>query len=703
MKIKRVLASLFLAMGICGFLFSNMLAAKQESGFEVLFDQAPIQESYEHFPQVHIKVDSNEQIEDLRVLLVCKEEETLLKGQWKINEEEAYWTWNTVLAKEGSAMTLQIWRADTMLYESEAFSIHLSAPSVQFSIDGQPLREEMQVYDHAIELQVHFSTQMNIEKTNFYHQNEKVELQWNENRDQARLPLSKQGEYRLQYELESSEGATDKGEMTTTLLLDFDKPQIQVLANGKTLHSYDCFDQEVVLRFEVMEQNLDVENSKITVNDQPLSVSWKKEKDKYVSEIAWQDGAYKLSYSIVDFAKHQTSGEYHDILLDTQKPQVQLKAFSKPIDQRLQVEIQMEDSNFNREKSYLMIEHNGALRKLYPDWKQSGSKYSYMFEAEQEGDYRITAYAQDDMAHQSRDTLSLRVDRTPPKLALYYQNKPLTQILRSNHTLHLQPHIEEENLQSAQLYIRKNNQTPQKLDMQTVELKAEKNQNNDYELILYAKDKAGNYSEQHFAIAIHTAMPDIVIVKDAFQQGALSTWTPKILYEGENYRVIHVALYRNHKRVDYRWREPICLPGNYQLELVVEDMFHNQRRLKKPFAFTLVPHDEQVELAIGESYTIPQMGLSDVVVRVNGVKVSNPRSYRLQPKKEGIYHIEIEGIDKAGKKVHKQVEVQAKKQTAKQEKYHGVWWLSMLIAAILLIFGVGYVILRKNRSILPRG
>ena len=97
------------------------------------------------------------------------------------------------------------------------------------------------------------------------------------------------------------------------------------------------------------------------------------------------------------------------------------------------------------------------------------------------------------------------------------------------------------------------------------------------------------------------------------------------------------------------------------------------------------------------------MGLSDVVVRVNGVKVSNPRSYRLQPKKEGIYHIEIEGIDKTGKKVHKQVEIQAKSQAAKQEKHQNFWWLSMLAAGILLILGVGYVIRRKNRSILPRG
>ena len=702
MKIKRVLVSLFLAMGICSFLFSNMLAAKQEDSFEVLLDQAPIQESYEQFPQVHIQVDSGTQVEDLRILLVCGEEESLLEGQWKTNEEDS-WSWDTMIAKEGSFMRLQIWRADTMLYESEAFSIHLPTPKVQFSVDGQPLREEMQVYDHAIELQVHFPTQMNIEKTNFYHQNEKVELLWNENKDQARISLSKQGMYCLQYELESSQGVTAKGEMSTTLLLDFDKPQVQVFANGKALHTADRFDQEVVLRFEVMEQNLDVENSKIMINDQPISVQWTKEKDKYVSEIAWQDGTYKLSYTIVDLAKHQAAADYHDILLDTQKPKVQLKAFSKPIDQKLQVEIQMEDCNLNRKESYLMIEHNGVLRKLYPDWQQRDNRYFYMLEAEQEGDYQITAYAQDELAHQSSDTLSLHVDRTPPKLMLYYQNKPLKQILRSNHTLHLQPHIEDEHLRFAQLYIRKNNQIPQKLGMQTIELKAEKNQNNDYELILFAEDEAGNYSEQHFAIAIHTAMPDIVIVKDAFQQGALSTWTPEILYEGENYRVIHAALYRNHKRVDYHWREPICLPGSYQLELVVEDMFHNQRRLQKPFAFTLVSADDQVELAIGDSYTIPYMELSDMVVRVNGVKVSNPRSYRFQPKKEGTYHIEIEGINKEGKKVHKQVEIQAKSQAAKQEKYQGVWWWSILIVGMLLILGVGYVIRRKNRSILPRG
>ena len=67
MKIKRVLVSLFLAMGICSFLFSNMLAAKQEDSFEVLLDQAPIQESYEQFPQVHIQVDSSTQVEDLRI------------------------------------------------------------------------------------------------------------------------------------------------------------------------------------------------------------------------------------------------------------------------------------------------------------------------------------------------------------------------------------------------------------------------------------------------------------------------------------------------------------------------------------------------------------------------------------------------------------------------------------------------------------
>ena len=102
-----------------------------------------------------------------------------------------------------------------------------------------------------------------------------------------------------------------------------------------------------------------------------------RDRDEYVSEIAWQDGTYELSYTVVDFAKHQAAADYHDILLDTQKPKVQLKAFSKPIDQKLQVEIQMEDCNLNRKESYLMIEHNGVLRKLYPDWQQRDNRYFY--------------------------------------------------------------------------------------------------------------------------------------------------------------------------------------------------------------------------------------------------------------------------------------------------------------------------------------
>lgn len=664
---------------------------------QFLVDGEEIKERYNKAVVLQIEIAKERYHEGIEVVLFqgTSEEGKIQKELVWTLEKDSYVT-ECNINLEGEAYYVQVRDSlveDLILATSTTFSIDTTKPVLQLLLEDEDITihkgdlffrsaKHMEVIVSDILLEEALCTlQIN---------GEKVPVEWNREEDTYRTVLlfDKEGIFDILYHVEDKAGNVLEQSTPFRLLFDFTAPLVDIRGNQQLITEQfsTMYTDNLVLDFTVTEMQLNVERSYILINGKQERLIWKKD-GKYHAQRTLHDGSYQITYHIEDMAGHSSEKSFEkEFYVDSISPRIEVDSNAVEVQNKdVGMNIQIIDQHVkDREIVYTV---NQQVRKLEPEWSKQAGSYSTYLLFQEEGVHEVTIHASDEVGHRTlSNTYSFTIDKTAPTLQIemnHIQAKEHVPYI-TNNDVELLIKIQDSHMKTRNIELFKNGQIVRQQDegnQSTWMVKAETNQNDDYDVRVRASDQAGNESISTISFAIHTNIAPVVIDNDIFHGLAVAqSWIPKVKGESETYRVLDCTLQRNRKKVPYIWGTAIEQEGDYALDIVVIDDAMNIALLSSTFYFTIdktapvidllmldtmspvsseIAEGQELQLKIQQYDSEKRKAEKFTSIIVNGEEIPNldimnkEKEFLYQPLEKGSYVIQASAKDEAGNMTEK--------------------------------------------------
>lgn len=375
-----------------------------------------------------------------------------------------------------------------------------------------------------------------------------------------------------------------------TYLLDKTAPQMTVTFDKDKMSA-----DHQLMRIQIVDEFIDAQQIKleVTKDQQPYQVKnpWQVSSNTVSGVVKFDEaGFYEISLSAVDRTGNQSKQISDHFTIDQQAPIISIQRSQSQLflNQPLDVNIAVHDE-------YLTAYEISVLKdgqQFQTDQGTVSIEKKLHFDAD--GDYEIVVSGIDRAGNHTEQRDHLILDQTPPKLTALFDEMPAQnhQRLITNRDTVFTMAWEDRYLKNESVVIRKNGKqiaTVVQNQRFTYEIKAEKDQEDLYEIAVSFTDEAGNHQEANYELMVDTYLPKLRFHEDPFQGKAKNiAWTPKLEMENEAFQISEVLLYRNQQAVPaYRWGDAISEDGHYLLSVQIRDDAMNEATLLPPFAFTI--------------------------------------------------------------------------------------------------------------------
>lgn len=457
----------------------------------------------------------------------------------------------------------------------------------------------------------------------------------------------------------------------------------------------------------------------------------------------FDDGVYEIRLSAKDHFGNVSKQLSKQFTIDKQAPDISIDRNDQQLyyDQPFAFQIAVNDRYLS---SYTI--HIYQNQKLIQTEKGQEAVVKAMH-INDDGEYEIVVIGYDEAGNQSEKRDHFILDQSAPKLNASFDHMPAQNHQRfiTNRSVPLKVTWEDAYLKDVTIRIMKN-KTLLPLSYErhslTYEIKAEKDQEDLYEISVSLIDEAGNHTEATYEILVDTYLPQLRFTDDPFQGKAKHiAWTPKLEMENQAFQISDVILYRNQQLLsDYEWGKAIEADGHYRLSVQIRDDAMNEATLLPPFTFTIdteppvisiveeerrealldqnVAADTKLRLYIRDtlceniSYHMLMLGEEDLLKQERRQDESGLWYYPISFRKEGDISLFIDVSDEAENHTKQiityhvlphlkkeQVKTVEKKRelplSEEVDDHHGVWILGAM-ASLLLVGIVGKLYVEKQ-------
>lgn len=328
----------------------------------------------------------------------------------------------------------------------------------------------------------------------------------------------------------TSDIAGNKTAQKVQFTIDSQKPVLEVSAGGKTIKDQLYVDNGS-LSVKAADLTLDMSKTLLMLNQKAMAL--KTDESRTIAtlknNVTLEDGDYELSFNSVDGLENSDSIGPLSFVVDSKAPEVSLTGIEPAsFVKNGTVTIQVKEKNYQTNKVTYKVEKRAADGQFtdfqddrYPKWENTGETStaalpfgnSEKADSSYDGEYRVTVTVKDAAGHEVAKTVDFTIDATAPVVdtslsadfnGSRYGQKGTVSILVNE--LQANFEINDVNIdvrrKSGGDYMPIDNvtgtwtQSPAS-SVYTIDFAQEDEQNEgDYQIIIDAKDKAGNIAEQ---------------------------------------------------------------------------------------------------------------------------------------------------------------------------------------------------------------
>ncbi|MEG2800505.1 MAG: Ig-like domain repeat protein [Longicatena sp.] len=581
--------------------------------------------------------------------------------------------------------------------EAYSFTLVLDSykPTISFYHNGKPIDNKQQLFSSKDSVTLHLiikEENFNAQSSYLLVNNRKVIPTWYEKEGSYQSDLTLQNEdiYKLAYHLEDKAGNVEDKEALFTFNIDHTKPLVSLTFNNESITSEiaNFYKQELHINFETSDQLLNMDASYVLLNDKKVKLNFDKKTNSYIFTEDLSDGEYRLSYHIEDKAGFISEQNFsRPFFIDTKAPELSVVGKSDVItNTSVAYQIHLKDQHLEMNNTSFYTMKDGVKNLTSLNWKQVDDDYYATILFDAEGSYQFFGEVVDKANNRKQsNTYQFIIDKRNPSIQLELNHVLMKRSPSyiSNSDVYIKTHIDDMHLENKTIEWYKN-EKPLDIKPNSVSgeylLKSEKNTNDDYELRVEAKDKAGNMTEKKISIKIHTKIAPVSIENDVFHGIAYSgNWKPKVKGEGKDYYVLSSSLYRNQKKMKYNWGDNITEDGYYALDITVRDDALNTAKMKSTFYFIIdktaplvkltsqgvalesnMKLGDQLQLEIEQYDTTKRKNERFTSIKVNDEQIptldeiNKKGIFTYKPNQTGAYTLVAQAIDEAGNQSNKE-------------------------------------------------
>lgn len=499
---------------------------------------------------------------------------------------------------------------------------------------------------------------------------------------QKTISFQDEGEYFVTVVAKDFFGVESTKNLTFTI--DRTSPEIQISGDIPN----DGFVQgDNELTVDINDLHFDESKNEVLVNGKKINnATWEKTDDGYRFKQSFpNDGQYEVIVRSEDFAKNKVE-HIHSFTVDGQPPVISIEGVDNGRYYDKEQTAIIKVNELNLKKQSVGIKVNGKHYDF--DWKRQGVESIITIPVNDDADYRIEVWAEDEAKNKTEDDVEFVVDKRPPSLKItgvdhmtnYNVSKPVTF------------EVTDANIDQTSLRVTKNGKAYEVGPLNQSRTKASLQHNfadeGSYVLYFNATDKSGNKTtHEEIAFIIDKTNPVVKIEGVDHQSfnptGKRVTVSVDELNFGTNYvvlsvtkdgKVFNIGTWKNNNKLSslgYNFNDD----GLYTIAISAEDKAGNGP-ITANKTFTIDTTKPAIEITGVENtahYNVDKpvsVEIRDVNLDVNRITVTrNGRGYnaggfgvanqtaRLSHNfsQEGDYAINVEAIDKAGNQFSRQI------------------------------------------------
>lgn len=301
-------------------------------------------------------------------------------------------------------------------------------------------------------------------------------------------------------------------EKSATFSIDNQKPKLEILMNGKPIEDGKYYDKGE-LSVKVDDLTLDPANTELIINNEKQSLTENAFQTGASLNKTLKDGGYTISLRSTDKLGNTDSTGPLSFVVDTKEPDASLSG----IDQGAFVKngtVTAQVTETNNQDNCVTVQKNSDQDPVYhscENWETKGETSTLELPfgqldhavSKKDGHYTITLTSSDKAGHEVTKTLEFTIDATAPEIS----TSPSESFYAQEKTVSITIEEPKENLDLKDITIAvkrdgKDYDVPgtwqQDSNSSTYSMAFNKDDNNegDYQIVINAKDRAGNEAEQ---------------------------------------------------------------------------------------------------------------------------------------------------------------------------------------------------------------